>query len=68
MHGSRGGGDRGPDPPPPPLKNYKAIWFLSNTGPDHLENHKAAKPSIQCWAIIGSPVKRHLNGFSLVDR
>ena len=26
-------GGRGPDPLPPPLKNYKTIGFLSNTGP-----------------------------------
>ena len=39
----RGGGDRGPDPPP--LKNHKIIGFLSNTGPDPLKNHKATKPA-----------------------
>ena len=32
-------------PPPPPLKNHKNIGFLSNTGPDSLENQKATKPS-----------------------
>ena len=26
------------------LKNHKNIMFLSNTGPDPLENHKATKP------------------------
>ena len=26
-----------------PLENHKAIGFLSNTGPDPLENHKANK-------------------------
>ena len=41
MCGSRGG-TGGPDPPPP-LKNHKNIWFLSNTGPDPLKNHKATK-------------------------
>ena len=28
---------------PPPLKNHKAIRFLSNTCPDPLENHKAIR-------------------------
>ena len=39
-----GGGSRG-SRPPPPLKNYKNIGFLSNTGPDPLNNHKATKPA-----------------------
>ena len=38
-----GGGDRGPDPTPPE-KIHKNLGFLSNTGPDHLKNHKATKP------------------------
>ena len=33
----------GADPPPP--ENHKNIGFLSNTGPDHLTNDKAAKPA-----------------------
>ena len=28
-----------------PLKNHQNIGFLSNTGPDHLKNHKATKPA-----------------------
>ena len=40
-----GGGAGGPDPDPP-LKNHKNIWFLSNTGPDPLKNHKATKPAL----------------------
>ena len=45
--GERGGQggvgvDRGPDPP---LENYKAIGFLSNTGLDPLKNHKATRPA-----------------------
>ena len=32
--------------------------FLSNTGPD--QNYQA---SIQRWAIIGTPAKRHLKAF-----
>ena len=34
-------GYRGTGPPTPPLKNHKNIGFLSNTGPDPLNNHKA---------------------------
>ena len=42
IRGSRGPGSGDSDHTPPP-KNHKAIWFLSNTGPDPLENHKATK-------------------------
>ena len=47
---------------PSSLENHKAIGFLSNTGLDSQENHKANyRSSIQCcWAIIGQPAKRHL--------
>ena len=38
MLGARGG-DRGSGPP----ENHKNIGFLSNTGPNHLKNHKATK-------------------------
>ena len=52
MRGSRGV-DRGsrpaPPPPPPPPKNHQDIGFLSNTGQDHLKNHKAAKPAFNVW-------------------
>ena len=37
-----------------PLKNHKNIGFRSNTGQVPLKNHKAAKVSIQCWAIKDS--------------
>ena len=30
---------------PPPLKSHKAKGFLSNTGPDPLQNHKVTKPA-----------------------
>ena len=36
-----GGGGRGLVPP---HKNRTNIWFLSNTGPNPPENHKATKP------------------------
>ena len=58
MCGSRGG-DRGSRP------NHKNIGFLSNISPDPLQNHKSLQASIQCWATIGPPAKRHLNGVSL---
>ena len=56
-----GGGDRGSGPP---LENYKNIGFLSNIEPDPLKITKLPVPiqHIQCWAIIGTPAKRHLNG------
>ena len=41
MRGSKGV-KGGPDPTP--LKNHKAIGFLSNTGTDTLKNYKATKP------------------------
>ena len=45
MRGSRGEAG-GLDPPPPhTLENRKAIGFLSFTGPDSLESHKATKPA-----------------------
>ena len=58
------GGTGGPDSP---LKNRKNIGFLSNSGPDPLKNQSQSyQASIQCWAIISTPAKRHLNGVSLV--
>ena len=50
------------------LKNHKAIGFLSNTGPDPLEMHKATKPTFN----VGPPSARQrnaiFNGVSLVGR
>ena len=60
MCGSRGG-TGGPDPPPP-MKNHKNIGFSSNTVPDSLKN-RSYQASIQCWGIIGTPVKHHLMAF-----
>ena len=31
----------------PPLENLKGIGFLSNTGPERLENNKATKPAFK---------------------
>ena len=51
-------------PPPPPLKNHTHLGFSSNTGPNPLKN-RSYQASIQCWAIIGTPAKRHLMAFRL---
>ena len=60
------------------LENRKAIGFLSNTGPDPLENHKATKPAFNVgpsspanetpfkWRFTGGLM--YLNGVSLVGR
>ena len=32
-----------------PLKDHKNIGFLSNTGPDTLENHYATKAAFNVW-------------------
>ena len=47
MRGSKGGGGgagRGRAGGPDPLGNHKVIGFLSNTGPDPLENNQASEP------------------------
>ena len=61
--GGGGQGVRTPPPPPPPLKNHKNIGLLSKTGRGPLKITK-----LQCWAIIGLPAKRHLNGVLLAGR
>ena len=38
--------------PPHTLKNHKNIVFLSNTGPEHMENHKSAKQAINVWPSL----------------
>ena len=45
------------------LKNHKNIGFSGNTGPDPLKN-RSYQASIQCWANIGTPAKRHLSSAS----
>ena len=50
-------GGRGSDPPHE--KSQKG--FLSKASQSY-------KASIQCWAIISSPAKRHLNSVSLAGR
>ena len=58
MRGSRGGrGLRGPYPP----ENHKAIGFLSNTGPDPLENYKATKPAVNILSRYRPPTLVNVN-------
>ena len=47
-----------------PLKNLKNIGFPSNIDLDPLKS-QSYQASIQWWAIIGTPAKRHFNGVLL---
>ena len=62
----RGGGTEGPDPPPlGKSQKYRVseqFWCRSH------EKLRSYRASIQCWAIISLPAKRHLNGVSLTGR
>ena len=62
MCGSRG--DRGSGPP---WKITKIVGSLSILVRIPLKS-QSYQSSIQCWAIIGPPVKRHLNGVALTGR
>ena len=60
-----GVGGQGARTPTEKSQKYRAslqYWSDSPVKPHSLQ------ASIQCWAIIGPPVKRHLNGVSLEDR
>ena len=60
------GGTGCPNPPPPP-KNYKnrvSLQYWSGS----IEKSPSHKTRIQCWAIIGTPPKRNLNGVSVAGR
>ena len=46
----RGSGGRSSRPPPP--WKITATGFLSNTAPDHLENHKATKPAFNVVGVM----------------
>ena len=50
-----------------PWKITKNIGFFSNTGPGP-DLKSQSYQTIQCWAIIDTPAKRHLNGVSLAGR
>ena len=49
-----------------PMKNHKNIGFDSITDLDPLKNQKSYGASIQCWAIIGTPVKPIENKQSII--
>ena len=49
---------------PPPEKSQKYKGFLSNTGPDPLKNHKAAKPAFN----VGPPLACQRNAIYMVFR
>ena len=52
-----------------PPENHKVIVYLSNTGLDPPDNHKATKSEHSLsWTIIGPPADRHVNGVSLADQ
>ena len=57
----RVGGYRESGPPP---ENHTAIRFFSNTGPDPLQNHKAAKPAFK----VGPSLARQRNAISMAFR
>ena len=59
MGGSRGGGQ---EVRTPALKNNKNIGFPSNISPDPLKS-KNVQASLQWWAVIGTPAKRHFIAF-----
>ena len=56
-------GTGGPEPTTPP-KNHKNISFLSNTGSDHLKNHKATKQAFN----VGPSSARQRNAILMAFR
>ena len=64
MCGSRGGGVR--THPPEKVQKYMVPLklFLAILPRTPLKS-QSYQSSIQCWALIGPPAKRHLNGVSL---
>ena len=61
----RGEGTGDPDPPPWKNTKYRVSYQYRSGSPNKSQSYKA---SIQCWAIVGPPAKRHLNGVSLAGR
>ena len=51
-------------PHPPLSNNHKNIGFLSNTGSDHMKNHKATKPAFN----VGPSLARQRNAIEMVFR
>ena len=58
---------RTPPPPPQPYisQKYRVSWQYWSGSPEKSQSYQA---SIQCWAIIGTPAKHHLNRVSLAGR
>ena len=50
----------------PHLENYKAIGFLTYTGPDPLENHEDNKPAFNVGPSPPPPPPRQRNGTLMV--
>ena len=68
MCGSRGGGGRGFwTISPEKSQKYRVSLQYWSGYPEKSQSYMY-QASIQCWAIIGPPAKRHLNGVSLADR
>ena len=63
-HGRIQRGDRGPPPLEKSQKNRVSKQYWSRS-PEKSQSYQA---SIQCWAIIGPPAKRYLNGVSLAGQ
>ena len=59
------GGDRWSDLPSGKTQKYRLSKQYWSGSPEKSQSYQA---SIQCWAIIGTPAKRHLIGVSLEDR
>ena len=61
-----GGGGRGSGPPPTGIsQKYRVSKQYWSGSPSKSQSYQA---SIQCRAIISTPVKRNLNGVSLAGR
>ena len=60
--------DRGSGPPPPPLRKSQKIRVSKQYWSRSPEKSQSYQASIQCWAIISPPAKRHLNGVSLAGQ
>ena len=60
----RGGGGGGKEVRTPPEKYRVSLQYWSGS-PEKSQSYQAR---IQCWAIIGTPAKCHLNGVSLAGQ
>ena len=62
------GGSRGGLEVHIPLKNHANMGFSYQYSPGSPEKSQSYQASIKCWAIIGTPAKRLLNGVTLASR